>query len=96
MKPEQYLEAYPDLYKEFIKITEQMIKWGYKHGSAEAVFNVIRWERRGELKEDGFKLNNNFKAYFARKYMKDCPQHKGFFRTRRSKYDYQEITGIEP
>ena len=90
MTPEQYLEAYPGLYDEFKKITGQMIGYGYRHGSAEAVFNVIRWERRGELKDDGFKLNNNFKAYFSRKYMKDHPQHEGFFRVRKSKFDDTE------
>jgi hypothetical protein len=64
-----------------------MIARGYKNGSADAVFHIMRWERSGERKLDGFKVNNNYTSFFARRFEEENPQHEGFFRKRKSKFD---------
>ena len=53
---------------------------------AKAIMEVVRYEsivsERGE-----FKVNNNITACFARVFVLMYPQHKDFFRLRKSKYD---------
>ena len=53
---------------------------------AEFIFNAIRWET--DINATGeFKINNNAKPFYARKFMKEHPQYNGFFRKRHSKAD---------
>ena len=53
-----------------------------------AVFNRIRWATAIEYTEPehNLKLNNNWCAHYARKFMRVHPQHKGFFLVKASKY----------
>lgn len=51
--------------------------------SADAVLHRMRWYTEIETRGDRFKINNNYAAYYARMFMKDFPQYRGFFRTRR-------------
>ncbi len=52
------------------------------HYSARAIFHRMRWFTEIETHGDIFKINNNYSPYYARMFVKDFPQHKGFFRTR--------------
>jgi hypothetical protein len=36
---------------------------------------------------DGYKLNNNFKPFYARKFMREYPAYVGIFELRKSKWD---------
>ena len=83
MKPfSQYHREHPEIWKEFKKITLQVIREGFKHYSSKSIFEAIRWRKRGEIKSDGFKVNNNYTADYARMFAKEFPQYKDFFRTR--------------
>ncbi len=83
-----YHEANPHIYQAFKETTLKAISRGHKHFSADAVFNIIRWERSETAAQyDGFKINNNYKSFYPRLFMKDHPQHEGFFFKRKSKYD---------
>ena len=60
------------------------------HYSIEIILNVIRYHTDLDGKGDPFKINNNYKAYYARMYMqyRKCPD---FFQLRGSladEYDY--------
>ncbi len=61
------------------------------HYSIEIIMNVVRYHTDLDGKGDPFKVNNNYKAYYARMYMeyRKCP---GFFETRSPSladdYDY--------
>lgn len=74
----------PRVYALFIRFSLQALAKGYRKFAAAAIFERIRWEIAIETTEVDFKLNNNHKAYFARKAMLDYPQLKGFFETRGS------------
>ncbi len=58
-----------------------------KHYGAQTIVEVIRYNT--DLKEHGgtFKINNNNVGMFARMFEKLHPEHAGFFRMRKCKYD---------
>jgi hypothetical protein len=73
----------PDVWKLFSKFTFERIDRGFKNYSVNAIFERIRWEK--DAGGDGvtsFKLNNNYRAFYARAFMRKYPEHDGFFRTR--------------
>ena len=78
-----YHTKHPEVWELFCEFAFQMISKGYKHDSAKAVFERIRWEK--DAGGDGvtqFKVGNNHPAFYARAFMKKYPQHNGFFRLR--------------
>jgi len=83
----KYHRENPQIYEAFKKVTLRAIQRGFKHFSAEAVFNVIRWETAVTANEDQFKVNNNFRSYYSRLFCIDYPEHKDFFFRRGSKSD---------
>lgn len=78
-----YHKKHPEVWQLFCDFSFQMIDRGYKHYSAKAVFERIRWEK--DAGGDGvtqFKVGNNYPAFYARAFMKQYPHHDGFFRLR--------------
>ena len=70
------------VYGLFKRFTFQVIDAGHKHYSADAICHRIRWHTSIDTRGDDFKINNNYTAFYARKFMKDHPEHDGFFSTR--------------
>lgn len=61
-------------------------KRGHHRYSIKTLLEVLRW--RSDVRtdgRDGFKLNNDFTAYYARLLMQREPELAGFFETRRVK-----------
>lgn len=80
---QKFHQAHPEVWDLFVQYTQQMINKGYKNYSAQSVFERIRWEK--DAGGDGtttFKINNNFVAFYSRRYMRMYPEHDGFFRLR--------------
>jgi len=82
-----YHKENPEIYEAFKTFSLQAISSGRKYFSAEMVVNRIRWYTQVESKNDVFKINNNYKAFYSRMFEKEFPQHKGFFRKRRALVD---------
>jgi len=85
----------PDVWDLFVYFTNQMVEKGYKNYSVKAIFERIRWEK--DAGGDGvntFKLNNNCTAFYARRFMKEYPQHEGFFRIREQTSDSRTATNL--
>lgn len=80
--------SHPDVYDWFKKLTKRAIEKGFKNYSAKGIIEQIRWETKGTIKEDGFKVNNNYTALYARMFETEHPQHKGFFRKRKLRANY--------
>jgi len=73
----------PEVWELFKSFTMELIYSGRKHYSANAIFERIRWEKDlGNGCEAAFKLNNNYRAFYSRRFMASYPQYEGFFRTR--------------
>lgn len=81
----EYHEAHPEIWDAFKKTTLEAIRRGFKNYSSKSIFEIIRWHRSGEIKRDGYKVNNNYTADYARKFINEFPEHKDFFRTRELK-----------
>ncbi len=77
--------ANPQVWRLFVRFTYEMIGRGSTHYSADAVLHRVRWETASALDdESGFKINNNWSAYYARKFRDHNPSHASFFRLRAS------------
>lgn len=82
---EEYDKENPNIWILFKRTALNAIEKGFKNYSSKGIFEVIRWHRGGNIKEDGFKLNNNYTCDYARKFILEFPEHKDFFRIRTSK-----------
>ena len=82
----------PHIYELFKKFTLQSISRGREHFSARTVLHRIRWYTDVEtVSPDGFKVNNNWSAFYARLFERDFPEHIGFFRNRESVADTRDV-----
>lgn len=93
---EAFNKQNPYVYVLFVKFTKEIISRGFKNYSVNAIFERIRWET-DTANVDGkssFKLNNNYRAWYARKYMERYPEYDGFFRTRKRISEEQNATNL--
>jgi hypothetical protein len=65
---------------------------GRKRLGIGALYERLRWYSTVEAKGDDFKVNNNYRAYYARLLMKEEPELAGFFETRTSKADDEDLS----
>tara|TARA_S200002703_G_C3770242_1_gene237139 strand:+ start:254 stop:544 length:291 start_codon:yes stop_codon:yes gene_type:complete len=72
----------PEVYELFKRFTFQAINKGHTRLSAWMIANRIRWETQIETVNDDYKIGNDYIALYSRKFMKDYPEHDGFFRTK--------------
>ena len=78
--------ANPQVYGEFGRIAQTLIRRGWKHYSADGIGHIIRWERRISIEgTHQFKMNNNHMAFYARLWVEDNPEQAEFFRLRAQK-----------
>ena len=84
-------KQHPEVWDMFVRFTEDRIARGFKNYSAYNIFERIRWETEvgGDAPEQ-WKINNNFRPFYSRRYMAMHPEHAGFFRTRK------QTSGDEP
>jgi hypothetical protein len=83
---EKYHNTHPEVWELFNKFTAERIAQGFKNYSVNGIFERIRWETpAGADGTQEFKIGNNFRAFYARAWMEDNPEHEGFFRTRKQK-----------
>lgn len=85
----------PGVYDLFKHFAFEKIRKGAKKLGAKAVIERIRWEESCPTIGDEFKINNNFPAYYARKFMKEFPIYGGIFETRKVKGDREEVPAEE-
>jgi len=88
-------EENPRVYELFQYFTFTLIQRGWKHHSSDAVLHRIRWQTAIETTDPQFKINDHYSAYYARLFMRDHPEHVGFFRTRELR-DGDESDALKP
>jgi hypothetical protein len=67
----------------FVEFANRAIKKGFKHYGAQTVFEAMRWHSEIVTSDSDFKLNNDYVAYYARKFHAVYPANDGFFRLRK-------------
>ena len=90
-----YHKKHPEVWTMFEDFAFQMIERGYRNYSVNAIFERIRWEK--DAGGDGitqFKIGNNYRAFYARRFMRKYPEHEGFFRTREQTSEYRDATNL--
>ncbi len=90
-----FSSQHPKVNELFVRFTKEIIDRGFSNYSVSAIFERIRWET-DQADVDGkstFKLNNNYRAWYARRFMDANPEHAGFFRTRIRTSAFQAALG---
>lgn len=86
----EFDSANPMVWALFIRFSFDAISRGFEHFGVASVVERIRWFTAVETRGDIYKINNNFAAFYVRKFERTFPQHRGFFRKRVSVADYVE------
>ena len=98
-------EAHPRVWELFNRFTRELIARDCQHGGVGNVWERIRWETiEAQTGESEFKLNNNHRAFYARRWMKINPQYgpsdpelnDGFFRKRKQISAESKAIGLPP
>jgi hypothetical protein len=90
-------KEHPKVWELFCRFTHELIGRGFQHYSAKGVFERIRWETaEAKTGETSFKLNNNYSAFYARRFMATYPDRDGFFRTREQISKGSSATHLPP
>jgi hypothetical protein len=74
----------PIVYNGLVRLAR---KWRERRGTEKLgigmLFEVLRWDLAISTEGDAFKLNNNYRSYYARLIMTREPDLEGVFETRR-------------
>lgn len=73
--------ANPHVYKALAHMALGQSRAGKDRGSINQMFEVLRWSSLATTGEE-WKLNNSYRALYARRLMDDEPELDGFFETR--------------
>lgn len=80
---EDFHAAHPEVYDELVALAREMRSRGYERFGIATIYEVARWRSMLRLGAEGsFKLNNNWRAYYARLIMASEPDLAGVFATR--------------
>ncbi|MER9628867.1 hypothetical protein [Mesorhizobium sp. M0296] len=80
---ERFHNENPHVYSMFQRFSLKAIQAGMKRLSGHFILARMRWESAIETKGDPFKINDNYSAYYVRKFIADFPQYAATFETRR-------------
>lgn len=89
--------AHPEVWELFERFALEAAR-SRSHFGVGAVWERMRWETavNPRYADHGeYKLNNNFRAFYARRFMRLHPEHEGFFRTRVQKGHEAGSTGVQ-
>ena len=92
---EKFDKDNPQVWKLFVQLVIKHINAGHKRGSVEFIFNIMRWEHDMETTDPFYKINNNHKPFYARKWIRFCKEQPDtkwlrvvdYFQTRESQAD---------
>ena len=93
----QFHAAHPQVLATMIRLADEWLERRGGQCGVEMLWNRMRWELTITGLPDSseaFKLNNNYKPYYARLLMAVSPRYAGLFELRRSdadQYDYWDM-----
>lgn len=87
---EEYHSVNPHVFELILKISRDLIRRGHKRSAIAFIFERIRWLYTIQTVGDEFKLNNNYKPFYARKVMREAPDLDGFFEIRSGRHHANE------
>jgi hypothetical protein len=82
----EFHEKNPQVYAELLRLARLLKARGHKRIGMKMLFEQLRWQHALKTTDlSGFKLNNNYTAYYARMLMERNLDLVGFFETREVK-----------
>ncbi len=81
---EKFDHANPEVWSLFRSYTIEALRRGRRKIGSKMVWERIRWYTAVETNEESPKLNNNYTAYYARKFQQQYPGWAHIFNTRES------------
>lgn len=85
--PERFAEFHasnPHVYGHLRTLALGLRRRGHESGGIAQLFEVLRWQQAMQTVGDDFKLNNDYRAFYARMLMSEEPELAGFFEIRSS------------
>lgn len=73
----------PCVYTRLVSLARDLKRRGHTKVGIAMLYEVVRWQQYTVNTQDDYKLNNNYRAYYARLIMKQEADLAGFFETRR-------------
>jgi hypothetical protein len=83
----EYHAANPHVYDALRRFALEARRSGRPRMSINMLHERVRWYTTVEAHEDDFKLNNNWRPFYARLLMESEPELRGFFETRQARAD---------
>jgi hypothetical protein len=85
---EQFHEMNPRVYETLLHLSREWLRrMGGRKCGIGALFERMRWEIQLATSDPEFKVNNNFRAFYARLLMANHPELVGMFELRHSEAD---------
>lgn len=84
---EIYDQKHPDIYELFKHFALQIAK-RKKTYSAKSIFHRVRWETLIGGDVDDYKIDDGWISHYARKFVKEFPEHESLFNFRVRKNGY--------
>lgn len=84
---------HPDVYVGLVHLARQARRRGMERLGISMIYEVLRWQTMMGAEvphEEPFKLNNDYRAYYARFIMETCPDLDGIFMKRAVRADREE------
>ena len=78
----EFHEINPHVYALFSRFAIEAAYAERRNFGVGAIFERMRWFTVIETRGEEYKLNNNYRAYYGRLWMRNNPEHDGFFSTR--------------
>lgn len=81
----------PHVYEVLVRLTRQWVsRFGREHTGIARIYEAARWEIAMSTDDPTFKINNNYKAFYARLIMRREKDLDGLFKLRKSAADTWE------
>ena len=82
---ETFHSEHPEVYRQLVRLAREWVSVGHRKLGIATLFERLRWEWHvaGLIDTDGYKLNNTYRAQYARLIMAEHPDLDGLFETRR-------------
>ncbi len=88
----EFHTAHPEVYRRLRELALQMRRRGVQQYGIGGLFEVLRWKEALRTHDpDGYKLNNNYRSFYARLLMEREPELRGFFELRTLRWQLYEV-----
>jgi hypothetical protein len=79
----KFHEENPQVYEALHRLALDLVDAGHSKFGISMIYEVLRWQHAMRTTDPRFKLNNDFRAGYARLLMANDPRLSGVFETRR-------------